>query len=156
MLTWMLKPLAARHRSAGTKLDRKHMATIATPHGPRRCFEARTQRAGRKPLVDRFGGIPLNRQRKAVIDARPAAPLTRPRGSQLINRLRAGWCELGEHPARVQVHQVRKLADLAAAGQPQPAWAELMARKRRKTLAVSQNCHHTIHARQPAATQNPL
>src|SRR5260221_59323 len=59
MLTSMLKTLAARHRSTVTKMARKHMATIATPHGPRRCFEARTQRDGRKPLVARFGGIPL-------------------------------------------------------------------------------------------------
>jgi hypothetical protein len=153
MLTSMLKTLAARHRSTVTKMARKHMATIATPHGPRRCFEARTQRDGRKPLVARFGGIPLKRQRKAVIDDRPAAPLTRPRGSQLINRLRAGWCELCEHPASVQVHQVRKLADLAAAGQPPPAWAQLMARKRRKTLAVCPTCHNTIHTGQPAATK---
>jgi len=153
MLTSMLKTLAARHRSTVTKMARKHQAVIATPHGPRRCFEARTQRAGRKPLVARFGGIPLKRQRKAVIDDRPAAPLTRPRGSQLINRLRAGWCELGEHRASVQVHQVRKLADLAAAGQPPPPWAQLMASKRRKTLVVCQNCHDTIHAGQPAAKQ---
>jgi|SRR5882724_1974423 len=152
MLTSMLKTLAARHRSTVTKMARKHMATIATPHGPRRCFEARTQRDGRKPLVARFGGIPLKRQRKAVIDDRPAAPLTRPRGSQLINRLRAGRCELCEHKASVQVHQVRKLADLAAAGQPQPAWAQLMARKRRKTLVVCPTCHNTIHAGQPAGT----
>jgi hypothetical protein len=152
MLTSMLKTLAARHRSTVTKMARKHMATIATPHGPRRCFEARTQRDGRKPLVARFGGIPLKRQRKAVIDDRPAAPLTRPRGSQLINRLRAGRCELCEHKASVQVHQVRKLADLAAARQPQPAWAQLMARKRRKTLVVCPTCHNTIHAGQPAAT----
>jgi group II intron reverse transcriptase/maturase len=151
MLTSMLKTLAARHRSTVTKMARTHMATIATPHGPRRCFEARTQRAGRKPLVARFGGIPLKRQRKAVIDDRPAAPLTRPRGSQLINRLRKGWCELCEQRAKVQVHQVRNLAQLTKTGQPQPAWAELMARKRRKTLVVCPTCHATIHAGQPAA-----
>ena len=151
MLTSMLKTLAARHRSTVTKMARKHQATIATPHGPRRCFEARTQRDGRKPLVARFGGIPLKRQRKAVIDDRPAAPLTRPRGSQLIYRLRKGWCELCEHRASVQVHQVRKLADLAQTGRPQPAWAELMTRKRRKTLVVCQTCHTAIHAGQPAA-----
>ncbi len=153
MLTSMLKTLAARHRSTVTKMARKHMATTATSHGPRRCFEARIQRDGRKPLVARFGGIPLKRQRKAVIDDRPAAPLTRPRGSQLTRRLRTGRCELCELRASVQVHQVRKLADLAAAGQPQPGWAELMARKRRKTLVVCPPCHDTIHTGQPAASQ---
>jgi group II intron reverse transcriptase/maturase len=153
MLTSMLKTLAARHHSTVTKMARKHMATIATPHGPRRCFEARIQRDGASPLVARFGGIPLKRQHKAVIDDHPAAPLTRRRGSQLIHRLRTGRCELCELRASVQVHQVRKLAQLTKTGQPQPGWAELMARKRRKTLVVCPPCHETIHAGQPTARQ---
>jgi hypothetical protein len=77
MLTAMLKTLAAKHRSTVTKMARKHKSTIVTPYGPRRCFEARAERAGRKPLVARFGGIPLKRQKKAVITDRPPAPLTR-------------------------------------------------------------------------------
>jgi hypothetical protein len=34
-------------------------------------------------------------------------------------------------------------------GQPQPPWAALMARKRRKTLVVCAACHDAIHVRQP-------
>jgi predicted HNH restriction endonuclease len=52
-------------------------------------------------------------------------------------------------PGQVYVHQVRKLADLAKPGQPQPAWANLMAKRRRKTLIVCASCHDAIHARQP-------
>ncbi|WP_371812634.1 hypothetical protein [Saccharopolyspora sp. ASAGF58] len=36
-------------------------------------------------------------------------------------------------------------------GTGQPAWAALMARKRRKTLVVCHPCHETIHHSQPAA-----
>ena len=57
-LTSLLKTLAARHRSTVAKMARKYGATIDTPHGPRRRFEARVERAGRKPLVARFGGFP--------------------------------------------------------------------------------------------------
>jgi group II intron reverse transcriptase/maturase len=153
MLTSMLKTLAAKHRSTVTAMARKHMATIATPYGPRRCFEARVDREGRKPLVARFGGIPLRRQKKAVLTDRHTVPgATRSHGKELISRLRAGRCELCEQRAQVRVHQVRKLADLASPGRPQPAWAQLMARRRRKTLVVCPPCHDTIHARQPAAT----
>ncbi len=152
MTTSMLKTLAARHRSTVTAMARKHEATIATPYGPRRCFEARVERDGRKPLVARFGGIPLRRQKKAVLTDRHAVPgATRSKGKELIIRLRAGRCELCEQRAKVRVHQVRKLADLASPGRPQPAWAQLMARRRRKTLVVCPPCHDTIHARQPAA-----
>jgi len=149
MGTSMLKTLAAKHSSTVSKMARKYQATIVTPRGKRRCFEARIEREGRKPLVARFGGIPLARQKKAVIDDRPIPPVTGPK--ELITRLRAGWCELCGKRAGVHVHQVRKLADLVTPGQPQPAWAQHMARKRRKTLIVCQSCHDSIHARQPAA-----
>jgi group II intron reverse transcriptase/maturase len=151
MLTSMLKTLAAKHRSTVTKMARKHQATIDTPHGPRSCFQASVERAGRKPLVARFGGIPLQRQRKAVLTDRQPVPAPT-RRKELISRLRAGRCELCEQRAAVEAHQVRKLADLARPGRPQPAWAALMAKRRRKTLVVCPPCHHAIHARQPTAT----
>jgi group II intron reverse transcriptase/maturase len=151
MLTSMLKTLAAKHRSSVTAMARKHQATIATRYGPRRCFEARIERDGRKPLAARFGGIPLRQQRNAVLTDRTAIPGATRKGKELISRLCAGRCELCEQWAKVHVHQVRKLADLTKPGKPQPAWARIMARRRRKTLVVCQRCHDAIHARQPAA-----
>ncbi len=148
-LTSLLKTLGARHRSTVAKMARKYGATVDTPHGPRRCFEARVERAGRKPLVARFGGIPLKRQKQAVLQDRQPVPVTGRK--ELITRLQAGRCELCEERARVEVHQVRKLADLTRPGRPQPAWAHLMAKMRRKTLIVCFTCHNAIHARQPAA-----
>jgi hypothetical protein len=134
-------------------MARKFRATIATPYGPRRCFEARVERDGRQPLVARFGGIPLRRQKKAVLTDRLTVPgTTRGHGKELISRLCAGRCELCGKRAQVRVHQVRKLTDLASQGQPQPAWAALMARMRRKTLVVCAPCHDAIHQRQPVAT----
>ncbi|MFI7643977.1 hypothetical protein [Nonomuraea sp. NPDC049400] len=49
----------------------------------------------------------------------------------------------------ISVHHVRRLADLTRPGRPQPAWAELMARRRRKTLVVCRTCHDSIHTGQP-------
>ena len=73
--TSLLKTLAAKHRSTVTAMARKHRAAVATPHGPRVCFQATAERPGRKPLVTRFGGIPLKRQKKAAItDRLPARP----------------------------------------------------------------------------------
>ncbi len=150
MLTSMLKTLAAKHRSTVTTMARKYQAAIDTPSGPRRCFQASVDRPGRKPLVARFGGIPLRQQRKAVLDDRLPAPAVTGR-KELIDRLRAGWCEMCEQRAAVVVHHVRKLADLTSPGRPQPPWAQLMARMRRKTLVVCPACHDAIRARQPAA-----
>jgi hypothetical protein len=142
--TSMLKTLAAKHRSTVTKMARKYKARTATPHGPRTCFEATVERPGRKPLVARFGGIPLKRQKKAVLDDRPTIPATTRK--ELVTRLQAGRCEWCQRHEDVEVHQVRKLADLTRPGRPQPAWAKLMAHMRRKTLIVCTPCHQAIHA----------
>ncbi|MEV5754668.1 hypothetical protein AB0L00_43255 [Actinoallomurus sp. NPDC052308] len=62
-----------------------------------------------------------------------------------------GRCELCDATDRIQVHQVRKLADPGKFGQSPPQWAQVMAKRRRKTLVVCQNCHDHIHNRQPTA-----
>ena len=149
METSMLKTLGAKHRSTVTKMARKYKAVTVTPHGPRACFEARTERPGRKPLVARFGGIPLKRQKKAVLDDRLPAPATRRK--ELVTRLLKGRCEWCQQRAPVQAHQARKLADLGKPGPAQPEWASLMARMRRKTLIVCVPCHQLIHNGKPAA-----
>lgn len=149
--TSMLKTLAAKHKSTVSKVVARHRASIATPHGTRRCFEARLHRGnGRQPLVARFGGIPLRRQTGAVLTDRAPAQITYPR-KELTRRLRTGRCELCQRPDAVQVHQVRKLADFGTPGPDQPEWLQLMARKRRKTLVVCSPCHNLIHHGQSSA-----
>ena len=145
----MLKTLAAKHGSTVTKMARKYQAKIATPHGPRTCFEATVERAGRKPLVARFGGIPLKRQNKAVLTDRQPAPAARRK--ELDHPAPGGPVRVVRATRPVEVHQVAKLTDLAKPGQPQPAWAHRMAQMRRKTLVVCIPCHQAIHVRQPTA-----
>jgi hypothetical protein len=89
MKTSMLKTLAAKHRSTVSKMARKHQVTIATPHGPRRCFEARIERPGRTALVARFGGIPLKRHKRAVLSDR-LPYLVIIRRKELLSRLQRG------------------------------------------------------------------
>nr|WP_231921021.1 group II intron reverse transcriptase/maturase [Micromonospora narathiwatensis] len=149
----MLKTLAAKHKSSVRKMARKYKASIDTPDGPRTCFQVTVQRdRGRKPLVARFGGIPLKRQRTAVIaDLKPIMATVR--RNELIHRLLAGQCELCEGRIGLQVHHIRKLADLDKPGRPErPSWVHLMAKRRRKTLVVCETCHQDIHAGRATAT----
>jgi group II intron reverse transcriptase/maturase len=143
--TSMLKTLAAKHSSTVTAMAARHKAKIDTPHGIRTCFEARVERDGKQPLVARFGGIPLTRRKGAVITDRAPAPVLPYPVKELTIRLRRSRCELCEEPAKVQIHQIRKLAQLGKPGPGLPPWAALMARKRRKTLVVCHPCHDTIH-----------
>jgi group II intron reverse transcriptase/maturase len=141
----MLRTLAAKHHSTAAVMSARHRAVIETGVGPRRCYEARITRQGKKDLIARFGGIPLKRDRRAVItDPAPVPARLPPR--ELTRRLRRRECELCEKGAMVAVHQVARLAELGKPGRGQPAWAALMTRKRRKTLIVCASCHEHIHA----------
>ena len=153
MQTSLLKTLAGKYGSTVTTMARRYKATIETPNGPRKCVQAIVERGkGRKPLVARFGGIPLRRQQHAALRDRAPAPAPAP-GKELIDRLRAGRCEICGNAAQVQVHQIRKLSDLEDPGQPeQPEWARIMAKRRRKTLVVCATCHAAIHPRRPTAS----
>jgi group II intron reverse transcriptase/maturase len=115
METSLLKTLAGKHRSTVTTMAARYRATISTPHGPRRCFEATLSRSsGSRPLAARFGGIPLTRQKTAVItDRQPAQVIRR---KELITRFLTGRCEICGHTSGTEVHQVRKLADLTRPG----------------------------------------
>ncbi|GAB3976483.1 reverse transcriptase domain-containing protein [Actinoallomurus acanthiterrae] len=149
METSLLKTLANKHRSSVSKMARKYAATIDTPYGPRKCFEARIERSGgRKPLVARFGGIPLRRRRDVVISDRVPVPGI-VRHKELVTRLLASRCEICKNTDGISVHHVRRLTDLNRSGQPQPAWAAQMARRRRKTLVVCRTCHDAIHTGNP-------
>jgi len=151
MTTSLLKTLACKHDSSVSKMAGRYQATIQTPHGPRRCFQARVERPGRNPLTATFGGLPLRRQRKAVLTDRKPVPAT-VRPKELILRLLNGRCEMCQHTGEMRVHHVPTLAHLVTPGQPQPVWAAAMAKRRRKTLVVCACCHDTIHRRRRAAT----
>jgi retron-type reverse transcriptase len=153
MATSLLKTLAGKYGSTVTKMAHKYRATIETPHGPRKCTQVSINRGtNRKPLVATFGGIPLQRQKHAVLKDREPVPATAPR-KELIHRLLKGRCELCGQPDEVQVHQIRKLADLEQPGPPeQPEWARIMAKRRRKTLVVCTRCHADIHHPRPTAS----
>jgi Type II intron maturase len=147
METSMLKTLAGKHRSTVTKMARKYKTTIETPDGPRTCFQVTVDRdGGRKPLVARFGGIPLKRQRTTVLtDQKPV--IASARRNELIHRLVAEDCEICDARTNLEVHHIRKLADLNRPGRREkPAWMHLMAKRRRKTLVLCRPCHEDIHA----------
>jgi group II intron reverse transcriptase/maturase len=150
METSMLKTLARKHRSSVSKMAARHKAKLATSYGPRTCFEASVERAGRNPLVARFGGIPLKRHKSAVLTDRVETGPVYP-NKELIRRLQAGRCELCKRTDSISVHHVRSLAALTPPGRPQPEWVQVMAQRRRKSLVVCGDCHDHIHGHTAAA-----
>jgi group II intron reverse transcriptase/maturase len=147
----LAKTLADKHRSSVRKMIRKYQTVVTTPHGTLKALEVIQPRGGdKKPLVARFGGIELRRQKHAVMNDRPPQVYNSLR-SELIQRLLAEECELCGSELNCEVHHIRKLADLNQPGRKEkPQWVKRMAMRRRKTLVVCQKCHEEIHRERPS------
>lgn len=149
MQTSLLKTLAKKHQTSLKAMFEKYRATTETPYGEMTCLKIVVERGkDKKPLVAYFGGIPLRRQEKATIkDLNPGFYQSRGQSrNELIKRLLAETCELCGSKQNIEVHHVRKLADLNVKGQKgKPLWMKRMAARRRKTLVVCAQCHKKIH-----------
>jgi len=65
--------------------------------------------------------------------------------SEVEQRLLAQTCELCQSQEHIEVHHVRKLADLQQKGATKlPQWKKRMIARRRKTLVVCHECHKKI------------
>lgn len=158
----LLRTLARKHRTSLKAMSERYQATTETHYGRLSCMEIVVERAnGKKPLVAQFGGIPLRRQEKAILsDLDPAYSQQRGRDrNELIKRLLAEKCELCGSKMNVEVHHIRKLADLREQGRNEkPRWVKKMIQRRRKTLMVCANCHEHIHRgyRKPQTRKSSL
>jgi hypothetical protein len=141
----LLMTLANKHRSSVAKMARKFSVETPTLEGPRKCIQLVIRREGKEPLVATFGGIPLTRKKDAVLIDEVVQLVFDPR-TELIQRLRADRCEICESRDGVQVHHIRKLADLKKKGRTLDLYQQVMAARRRKTLVLCRKCHADVHA----------
>ena len=146
----LVRTLANKHKSTAKQMRDKYRSTVETPHGPMKCLKVTVEREnGKKSLVTYFGGIPLRRRNEAVLHDQVPRMFDRTR-SELVTRLLADTCEMCGNTENIEVHHIRKLADLNIEGRAEkPAWVKRMAARRRKTLVVCQDCHDAIHAGRP-------
>ena len=150
-LQWVMKQslaqtLANKHKTTSAKIFRRYTSAVQTAHGERACLEVvKQQGEGKRPLVARFGGIPLKRNRQAVLaDQKPQRYRTE--RNELVKRLLADTCELCGSTVHVEVHHIRALRDLNVKGRrDKPKWVQVMAARRRKTLVVCRTCHLNAH-----------
>ncbi|GCF11949.1 reverse transcriptase/maturase family protein [Dictyobacter arantiisoli] len=142
----LLHTLAMKFRRSKMAMVRRYRSTTVTPQGTRVCLKVTQERKGKKPLVATFGGIPLKRKKEAILVDHPSVPIRYER-KEVIKRLMAATCELcGMREENSVVHHVRKLAELEHLGKERPYWAQVMLKRRRKTLIVCPSCHALIHS----------
>jgi len=147
----LFKTLAQKHKTSVNKLVKKYKTTTETEHGRFVCVDVSVARNGKPPLVARYGGMSLRRNIKAAIQDRELHTLQNRTGrTELIQRLLADKCEACGDNDRVQVHHIRKLADLYKSGRKEkPEWMKNMIARRRKTLVLCHSCHVKLHLGQP-------
>lgn len=145
METSLLKTLACKHRSSMNKQKAKYKTTTISTSGKTvPCLQVVVERPDRKPLISTWGGISLVHKRKAVIKDKPYQVVGG--RTELVKRLLADKCELCGSNKNIEVHHIRKLADLKKKGQSEvPKWVQIMSARKRKTLVVCRECHVAIH-----------
>jgi group II intron reverse transcriptase/maturase len=149
-LKWVMErslvaTLAHKLRITMAQVYDRYQTTIETPDGLRKGLQVTVEREGKRPLVARWGGFSLARNRKAILNDTP--PWTWGERSELERRLLANTCELCGSQVNVEVHHIRALKDLQQPGRKErPLWRRMMAARRRKTLIVCRPCHDDIHA----------
>jgi len=111
------------------------------------------ERPDKEPLVALFGGISIARIPKGMTCGNNflyEQAWFAPGGkrSEVVQRLLADKCELCEAMDRpLQVHHIRKLADIDRPGRkPKADWEKIMSARKRKTLVICKDCHDAIHA----------
>jgi hypothetical protein len=138
---------------------KRYETTVQTPEGKTlKCLQVQIMREGKDPLVAQFGGIALERRETVALkdDAQLPYWLLNKR-SELLTRLLKDECELCGSRGSVQIHHIRKLADLKKKGRAgRPAWMEKMVAMKRKTLAVCHECHCNIHSGRPTRVNQSL
>ena len=141
----LVRTLAKKLKISTAQVYKRFKATHQNKYGTYKVLEARLRReAGQPPLTARFGGIPLRYNKWVSINDAPTTPIWSGR-SELVERLLAQKCELCGATTNIEVHHIRKLADLEQYGQANPPqWVRQMATRRRKTLVVCRSCHHDI------------
>jgi group II intron reverse transcriptase/maturase len=152
-LKWIMeqslaKTLATKLKITVEKVHKKYEATWTVEGRTCKGLQATVPREGKKPLIAKWGGIPLKRRLQAILNDQP--PIFWPSRSELEKRLLADTCELCGSTERIEVHHIRALKDLEQKGRREkPLWAKVMSARRRKTLVVCWSCHRSIHAGQP-------
>lgn len=76
------------------------------------------------------------------IDVLPNTVMFAKSSNSLITRLNAKTCEYCGGNDKVEVHHIRKMADIKKGKEP---WERYMIRRQRKTLVMCENCHDLLH-----------
>jgi hypothetical protein len=141
----LVQTWAKKYKTTCQKIYRRYGTTIQTEDGDRKVLRVTIDRdPPKKPLTTHFGAVSLRWNTWVRINDAPTKPVWSGR-SEVVERLLAQTCALCGSQEHIEVHHVRKLADLASKGQAKPpSWKRRMVARQRKSLVVCRSCHEQI------------
>ncbi len=141
-----VRTLANKHKTSRRRIYAKHKRR--SEHGVLSLIvEKPNPKNPEKPYQAKFGDKPIRVTFETIIKDKKAEFYVG--HNELVQRLLTGMCELCGSRDRIQVHHVRKLADVRKKYRNQrtaPAWTKFMLARHRKTVVVCYACHREIHA----------
>lgn len=152
METSLTKTLAHKHKMSVRQVYRKYGAVHQVDGKPYKGLAVVIPREEKKPLIAKWGGIPLKRNREAILDDHP--PHVYIGRSELEKRLLAQICEICGNTEKLEVHHIRAMKDLQKyPGREKPIWVRRMIERKRKTMIVCRTCHEDITYGRPFRRQ---
>ncbi len=140
----LVKTLAKKFKTTCQKIYKRYRTTIDTKDGTYKVLQITMERDDNKPLITHFGGVCLRWNKWVKIDDNLANHIWNGR-SEVVQRLLAQKCEICGATDNIEVHHVRKLADIQQKGcKERPEWMLKMSARKRKTLVVCRQCHEKI------------
>ena len=116
----LVQTLARKSRTTCRTIYQRYGARIETEDGAYKVLRVTIEREPPKtPLTTHFGGVSLQWNKGGCINEAPTTPIWHGR-SEVVERLLAQPCELCGSHVHIDVHHVRKRADLAAKGRTKP------------------------------------
>jgi group II intron reverse transcriptase/maturase len=142
-----IKTLANKHKTKKSRIYRKYAKK--NEHGVRALIvELSNPKNPNKPYRAKLGETPIRHKRNTIITDRKWTPQFN--RTELVKRLLADTCELCGTQGDVEVHHIRKLANLQKrykGRKDPPQWVRFLIERRRKTIVVCKDkCHRQIHA----------
>jgi hypothetical protein len=142
----LVKTLAKKFHTTCRTIYRRYGTVLETKDGRYKALQVVVPRKNKPPLKAHFGGFSLKTNKWGVLDDNKVGYMWNQQRSEVVQRLLAQTCELCGSMDKIEVHHIRKLADVKKPGHKErPEWMRKMAARQRKTLIVCQQCHHNIH-----------
>jgi group II intron reverse transcriptase/maturase len=140
--------LAAKMKTNASDVRKKYNTVIMVEGRPYKGMKITIERDGKKPLVAQWGGIPLRRKERAILNDQPQ---TQWGGHiELEKRMLTNTCEQCGSTEHIEVHHIRAMKDLNKyTGREKPEWVRKMALRNRKTLVLCRECHISVTLGRP-------